>query len=91
MSEGYTVEKLLKIPVTEISVVRVECKNCGGAADIPLDRLQHATLRCPSCGTENRRANVDEAFRHLAVWLQHLQKIQEIRVQFLVPVAPEGT
>jgi hypothetical protein len=49
-------EKVLRIPLNEIHVLRFLCRRegCGGVLEIPVDRLESLTnkLACQSCGHE---------------------------------------
>lgn len=85
MTKGFIMEKSLKIMASEISVVRVVCKDCKAAMDVPLERLPAASLICPGCRKEFRRPDVENGLRDLANSLQLFQKHKELDLQFVFP------
>ena len=80
------VEKSVKLSVKDIGVVRIVCRRCETAIELPLAMLENGGIRCPGCGEELRRAGVDKSFGELASSLRHLQRVDEIDVQFVLPV-----
>jgi uncharacterized paraquat-inducible protein A len=85
-------ETTLRILLGELTTVRIVCAQCGGAAEVPADRLdqaQHA-IACPGCGTSLRpagRQQVDD-FDRLALALRGLAgKAGFFSVEFVVKEA----
>lgn len=83
-------EKIIKIPVSELSSVRLICqhKDCGGVAEIPSRRLEALTgenIPCPSCGRAfklNKVADVG-GLKALGMMLTALNS-SESRLEFVI-------
>ena len=80
------VEKSLKIPFSELTVVRIVCGACNTGMDMPLPQLAGAGLRCPGCGATLRLANIDQALKEFVKGFQLLQQQHPgIELQFVLP------
>lgn len=84
--DGVVVDKSLKINCVEISIVRIVCKACGTAMDVPLARLVNALLQCPGCTKGLRRPDVDAAINELTQGLFAFQQHKDVELHFVVPM-----
>lgn len=85
-------EKLLKILLNELTLVRLKCtkKDCGAVAEITVDQL--ATMKgcaCPVCQTSYRSImpkGEHDALTMLGLGLQTLAKdMDRFQVEFVIP------
>jgi hypothetical protein len=84
---GCIMERVIKVPLSEIALIRFVCKVCKAGVDVPVDRLAKAKLTCPACGHESRRPDIDGAIINFAAGLCQLQNSKEIEVQFVIPLS----
>ena len=86
------VEKTIKIPLSELRIIRFVClrKGCSGVAEMHLDRLLGFTgsLVCPCCGKEHMVKQVGAVGGLMAFAMSHgnLTNNQEFSVEFVVPM-----
>ena len=67
-------EKLLRVPITELNEFMFVCPECQARTVVMLDRLAQAGLVCASCKSSIRRADNDDALRNFANTLTYLQQ-----------------
>ncbi|REJ67220.1 MAG: hypothetical protein DWQ31_12065 [Planctomycetota bacterium] len=74
------IENTMRIPVADLATIRLKCKsdNCGSAAEVPIIRLDQATLRCPVCGSVMRRADIDQVMSQLSQALVFLAQQDDL-------------
>lgn len=89
------IEKILKIPLSELKTIRFRCmakdgKPCDGVIEINIDNIGTAILRCPQCGTELRRTNIDEALKQFGKAFQILNNNDFISLEFVLGVTNEN-
>jgi hypothetical protein len=66
-------EKLFRVPCTELQLFRLVCKGCQATAEVALNQLGIQPVNCPGCGKELRRPDVEaylQEFRNALVGLQ---------------------
>jgi hypothetical protein len=83
---GCAMQKTLKVPFSELTVIGVSCRACKTHVELQLDRLGNAPLLCPACRNQVWSANFDEALRRFAESLTYLQKAAGNDFQFVLPV-----
>jgi hypothetical protein len=90
-------EKVLKLLLSELEKLRIVCRKCGAAMEIPIDRLGNAgEVFCPGCPsgqptssnptgkTVLRSAKGDELL-NLATAIMKLKQAKDVEIEFVVP------
>ncbi len=84
-------EKILRIPIGELEVVRLVCsnQNCGGVAEIPVERLEAlvGAVLCPSCGHGFPIKNVGAVggLKALGMSMRNFTDQEQFILEFVVP------
>jgi hydrogenase maturation factor HypF (carbamoyltransferase family) len=82
-------EKLLKLFLDDLKSIRIVCRNCGSAIEIPIDKLHHASaVVCPGCPPTEKtllRSAKSDNLARLAAALTELKMSKDFNVEFVVP------
>lgn len=95
MTNRCSMEKTLKVPLSELRTVRLVCNraDCGGVAELPTDRLDGLTgaVSCPSCGhaLTPRTIGSISGLKALGMTLKSLAGEPGFSVEFVL-LAPVG-
>jgi hypothetical protein len=81
-------EHLLKILLSELETVRVACQKCSNGAAVELSvGSMHVALdkgRCRFCGAQIHAPALDP-FNNLRIALDEIRKLQDVKVEFVLP------
>ena len=84
-------ETILKVLIDELKVIRLVCKKCAAALEMPLGKLDGngniQSLACPACGTGYRLSKDyrSDALAKLADAVQELAKSSDCQIEFVLP------
>jgi hypothetical protein len=92
-------EKLLRFLLDELNVIRLVCRACGAAVELPIAKLaaSQRVIPCPVCNGKtgqapilrDGRANQEDAFSRLANAIQDIRQMKNVDVQFVLPENPK--
>jgi hypothetical protein len=82
-------EKLLKLLLSDLTSIRIVCRKCGAAVEVPIDRLGNAgDVYCPGCPRDEktvlRYAKRDDLI-NLAAAITQLKQAKDVEIEFVVP------
>ena len=81
-------EKIVKLLLDDLKFVRIVCRKCGSAVELPIDKLQNATAAyCPGCPPPNKtllRSSAADPLAGLASILIDLKQNKDIDIEFVV-------
>lgn len=80
----FQMENTLKIPFSEINLIRISCSKCQTSIEIPLERLEHTSTTCPVCNHIWRRPDIDQSLINFTNSIRHLQKIKDFKIQLIL-------
>ena len=82
-------EKLLKLLLSDLRTIRIVCRKCGAAVEIPIDCIGNTgEVFCPGCPTDKktvlRYAKRDDLV-NLAAAIIGLKQAKDVEIEFVVP------
>jgi hypothetical protein len=90
-------ETILKVPIGDLTTLRIACDGCGSAAELSLDGLDHSGkgIACPGCGAvlrdaPARSAGSPDAFDKLAQAVRELKRMRGRTLEFVLPVRSQS-
>ena len=84
-----TVQKTIQVPVSELTKVRITCKECQVITEIPLDQMTKVfrSGKCPCC--ERPLTEHEQTLREFALGVRMMIDIKDrVGLEFVLP-APE--
>jgi hypothetical protein len=82
---------ILRILLSELSLVRLVCKKCGTAVELDIANVRAASaqhIQCAGCGGILRRgpfAGQEDELNHLAIAVEHLKVSNTVSVELVLP------
>jgi uncharacterized Zn finger protein (UPF0148 family) len=82
-------EKLLKLLLSDLDRIRIVCRHCGAAVEVPIDRLGNTgDVFCPGCPTDRKtvlRPARGDDLANLAAAINRLKQAKDVEIEFVVP------
>jgi hypothetical protein len=82
-------EKLLKLLLSDLNTIRIVCRKCGAAVEVPIDRLGNAgDVFCPGCPSNGKtvlRSASGDDLGNLAAAIIRLKQVKDVEIEFVVP------
>jgi hypothetical protein len=82
-------EKLLKLLLSDLETIRIVCRQCKAAVEVPIDRLSNAAdILCPGCpptGKTVLRPAKGSDLANLAAAIIRLKQAKDVEIEFVVP------
>jgi hypothetical protein len=82
-------EKLLKLLLSDLNTIRIVCRHCGAAMEVPVERLGNAgDVFCPGCPVDKKtvlRSARGDDLAALAAAIVRLKQAKDVEIEFVVP------